>query len=61
MPLTIHGHESPDMFLSHIVDHPNTDHGVLIAVTSACGGQAILNHGNQVAQVAPGGQIVRSA
>lgn len=47
--------------VSQIVDHANTDHGVLTAVTCLCGGQAILDHGNQVAHAAPGGTFVRTA
>ncbi len=48
--------------VTQIVDHANTERGgVLTAVTCACGGQAILDHGSQVAHAAPGGTFVPTA
>lgn len=47
--------------VSQIIDHANTDQGVMTAVTCACGGHTILNHGNQVAHSAPNGGFVHTA
>lgn len=46
---------------TQVVDHANTDHGVLTAVTCACGGHAILRHGDQVAHSTPDGGFIRTA
>lgn len=74
-PCSIETVKGPDMFLvqcpatgnehlrsvDQIVDHANTDHGVMTAVTCACGGHVILRHGDQVAHSAPNGGFAHTA
>lgn len=47
--------------VDQVVDHANTDRGVLTALSCACGGQAILRHGTQVAHRDRAGAFVHTA